>query len=218
MEFLESIGVLALIFGGIYALATYTTNKDNSDRLKKELIKNNNSCINLIFQYNQSIKKGKPIMPYTELMKEIDKIIKDPKERQASINQINSREENKEKAWQEEREKRKIGYKYQNEIFEIFDTNRELSYNELHAKIELKFRLKQEEANKLLKLWKKNQLIKKCYWNLKKWEVGAVLTSDIYSIDKNDMTRDKWLILNNKTLNPESIEEEEYYDDDGLPF
>ena len=155
-------------------------------------------------------------MPYTELMKEIDKIIKDPKERQASINQINSREENKEKAWQEEREKRKIGYKYQNEIFEIFDTNRELSYNELHAKIELKFRLKQEEANKLLKLWKKNKLIEKCYWNSKKWEVGAVLTSDIYSIDKNDMTRDKWLILNNKILNPESIEEKEYEDD--LPF
>lgn len=216
MEFLESIGVLSLIFGGIYALTTYTKNKDNSDRLKNELIKNNNSCKNLIFQYNQSINKGKPIMSYPELMKEIDKIIKDPKERQASINQINSREDYKEKARQEEREKRKIGYKYQNEIFEIFDTNRELSYNELHAQIELKFRLKQEEANKLLKLWRKNQLIEKCYWNSKKWEVGSVLTSDIYSIDKNDMTRDKWLILNNKTLNPESVEEEEY--DDGLPF
>lgn len=216
MEFLESIGVLALTSVGIYAIVTYTTNKDNSDRLKKELIKNNDSCKNLIFQYNQSIKKGNPIMSYAELMKEIDKIINDPKERQASINQINSLEEIKEKAWQNAREKRKIGYKYQNEIFEIFDTNRELSYTELHTKIELKFRLEQEEAHKLLMLWEENRLVEKCYWNSKKWEVGDVLTSDSYSIDKNDMTRRKWLTLNNKILDPESIEEKEYEDD--LPF
>jgi hypothetical protein len=216
MELLESIGILSLIFGGIYFLLNNNKNKEYSQRLKNELIKNNSSCNNLIFKYNQSIDKGKPIMTYTELMKEIDIIIKDPAERQESINRINRIEDNKEKAIQENRENRKIGYKYQIEIFEIFDTNRELSYKELHENVELKFRLDQDEATKLLKLWKKNQLINKCYWNSKKWEVGSVLTSDSYSIDKNDMTRNKWLIINNKILDPISFEEEEY--DDGLPF
>lgn len=219
MGLLESLGGLVLIAGGVYAVVSYSSSKDNSDRLKSELMKNNNSCKNLIYKYNKSVSEGRPIMSHDEFIKELDKIIKNPKEKQQALDEIRFKEEFKEKEIQKQRERRKIGYKYDTEIFEIFDTNRELDYEELIPQIELKFRLDRKEAIILFELWKKNGLITSCNWNKNKWEVGYTLRFELYSIDKNDLTLDKWLVINNKKLNPMSDEEKRYCRlDEDLPF
>ncbi len=212
MEFLEAIGGLSLVAIGLYFLFKYADHKEQSDRENKRLIENSGNCQRLIREYYSSVAAGKPIMTSRQLKKQLNEIIRNPEAREYERKVIERRNESEKKLEQKIRNQRKIGYKYEIEIFEIFDTNRELSHKNLILKIQLNFNINAVKANELLVEWKENELIKKCTWNDNNWEVGIILTDEFFNFDETDLTRRKWLAQEAKTLKPESNEYRKYVD------
>ncbi|MCK4665013.1 MAG: hypothetical protein KAT68_19240 [Bacteroidales bacterium] len=204
MGFMESIGMIAILFTGVYLLLRYLDYKVKSNDVITELEKNNDKCQDLIRRYNRSVIAGSPNMSFRELKKQLRKILRDPKEKQASIENIKRNQENKEKFNQKLRDNRKIGYKYEIEIFEIFDINRELTKKQLLLGIQSKLNVNSVKAEELLEIWNENSLIEICPWNPKMFEVGIVLNSEQLNLDKNDLTRKKWLNQHKKTLKRQS--------------
>lgn len=218
MKFIELIGWLALIVGGGYLLLLYYYYKEESREERDELIANNSKCKDLTDRYNRSVVIGKPIMTHNELNKKLHQIIKDPKEVQEAIESMERNKKVDEERKLENRTMRKIGYKYEIEIFEIFDTNRELSEQELLRETKFRFNINEVQAKELLELWADNHLIKKCSWNRKVFEIGNTLTDENLSIDETDLTRSKWLKKHGKTLKPLSKECREFLDIYDFPF
>lgn len=212
MEFLEAIGGLSLVAIGLYFLFKYADYKEQSDIENKRLIENNGSCQNLITKYNSSVAAGNPIMTSSQLTKRLNEIIRNPEVRENARKGIERKYELEKIRDQRLRNQRKVGYKYEIEIFEIFDTNRELSHQNLISMIQLKFNLSAIKVSELVAKWKENQLIDKCSWNDNNWEVGLILTKEYFKIDETDLTRSKWLEQEGKTLKPESNEYRKYFD------
>lgn len=217
MGFFESVGWLALIAGGVYVLLLFMSNKEDYKRERGKLIANNDKCQHLIYTYNKSVTDGKPIMTRDELTKRLNQTLTDPVEENKALEKIKRIKELDERMIQKKRERRKVGYKYEIEIFEIFDTNHELSKQELLSEIKYKFHANDIQADELLKLWKANYLVEICAWNKEKWEIGDTLTYESSNIDETDMTRVKWLEQQGKTLKPESQEYQDYINS-CLPF
>lgn len=212
MDIVTSIGWLTIIaiVGGV--IFHFMTKKEMSETEYRRLVKNNDKCQELIRKHNNAVAEGRSVLSNTEFQKQLQKILKDPNERQQALDKIEQREKEKAELELDRRNRRKIGYKYETEIFEIFDIERELNHEALIEKIKFKFNTNDNQALKLLRIWYDNGLVSKCNWATKKWEIGYVLTSDIYKIDDNDLTRDTWLKQNGKTLKPESREYLRYYD------
>ncbi len=213
---LEAIGLLAIIFGGIYLYLRSLTNKEREERKNAELIKFSEKSKSLIRDYNSAVSEGKPIITHYELRKQLNRIMNDPQEHQSSIEKM----EKNTKADEDLRERfnqitigyRKVGYLYEIAIFEIFDTRRALQKSQIIPEIQKRFSMGVIEAEGLMKVWKENSLIRTCSWDENLWEVGETLSSESYQITKYDMTRNKWLETNGKRLEPESQEEKAYWD------
>lgn len=204
MGFIELVGWFAISAIGFCLLLLYVSNKKKLDDEKDKLIANNDKCQALINRYNNSVIDEKPIMTYSELKKKLHQILKDPDEVQEALERIKWKEKLDEEYEQMRRERRKVGYKYEIEIFEIFDTNRELSELELISRIESKFNINTLGAAELLKLWSANKLVMLCSRETKYWKIGYTLTLESSNIDKTDLTRAKWLNQQGKTLKPGS--------------
>jgi hypothetical protein len=202
MDIVTSIGWLAImaIAGGI--IFHFISKKDSEEWENRKLIPNNDKCQDLIRKHNQAVMEGRPALPHHAFQKELKKILQDPKEKQQALDRIAQKEKEKEEQELERRNRRKVGYKYETEIFEIFDTEHVLDQEVLIKKIKLRYNTDDNQAMKLLKIWDENGLISETDWKSKKWKVGNVLTLDIYKIDATDLTRKTWLEQHGKTLKP----------------
>ncbi|WP_188049348.1 hypothetical protein [Flavobacterium sp. GP15] len=191
----------------IYALINISERSKSKDVERQNMIKNSTTCKNLIFNYEISVKKGKPILTKEQLEKKISEILKDKDEKIVIAENICSKEKRALEIEQNKRNKRKIGYKYQDYIFYIFDDNRELSRVELLDGIAEQLKITSiGEDIKILEIWQFNNLINKCHWNENKYEIGDVLTDDYYKIDVEDITWKDWLKNKNIQLKPQSPE------------
>jgi hypothetical protein len=225
MGFAEAIGWLVLVLGAGYLLLYSFASKKSKKRETKDLILNNVRCKEVINSVNKATfsKNGKllrvednPIFDdqgeiiNKQLKKELLGIINDPIEREKAIDNIKKIQTDKEKREREARDRRKIGYKYEIEIFEIFGNKRELTQIELIKLIESKFHIDGGNALVILKIWEDNELVEKCDWNPNNFEIGWTLTIAGANLDKNDLTWGKWLKQNGLTLEPESKEYMDY--------
>lgn len=200
MGFIEAIGWLTIIIGGIFLILRNMSNRERIDHEKSELIANNDHCQDLINKFNHSVISGNPIMTNRELKKKLYQILSDPNEEHEALERIKRKKKYEEELHQEKRLKRKVGYKYEIEIFEIFDVNYEKSKKDLLTAIKTKYNLDTVQANELYKLWDSNDLIELCPWNSHNCIIGQTLTTNALIIDNTDLTREKWLQQNGKTL------------------
>ena len=203
---LEAIGGLTLVFGGGWLLILFMQSKENTKESKKQLIKESWTCQDLIYDYRKSVKEGKPFMTNKELEIKLNEIISRPEEL-AEIERYKEEKRIRAEQIKEQAKRNRIfGYKHENQIFEIFHTSRELPKKFLIAAIKDRYHLSEEESKKIWKLWRKHELIKKCPWNKKKWEVGYILNRENSNLDKDDLTRTKWLEQKGLQLIPHSPE------------
>ena len=195
-----------------YLLLRYLTDRDKSERENKILIKNNDKCRDLISERNWAMRKGEPALTYEELNKRLNQILKQPGEIENALENMRKHENSESQSKQWRRDKRKIGYKYEIEIFEIFNTDREVTKEYVIERAQAKFNTTPEKAIALFDLWQVNQLVQQCHWDKDKWEVGTILSDTFYSLDENDLTQSKWLLANNKKLKPVSEAYKKYVD------
>lgn len=211
-EFLEAIGAISLILLGLYFFMQNDLQKAQRDKKISEFAKHSWTAKILIYDYYKSVNNGNPIMSKKEYNKTLSKILNNPIEIKLVNESIKESIDTENRFKEENKIKRKVGYKYDVEIFEIFDLNRELPLTELLRKIEYKLNKNENQSNEILNIWIENSLINNCPWDNNLYEVGNVLISDYYKLDENDITRKKWLEINNKTLNSESLESLKYFD------
>lgn len=212
---LESIGGISLIVLSIYFLLQYQSAKENKERNRKELIKYSFTAGNLTRKYAKSINAKNPIMTERKYNRTIDSILEDEKD---AIRRRIAEEENQKLKYQTElRIKRKLGYRFENFIFSIFNDNRELDKQSIIEGICIEMNIRSiEESEELFKKWIENELISLCEWNKNKYEIGIILTSRMYKLHSEDIVWKEWREKNNITLKPISQEYKNY--DDGLPF
>lgn len=211
-EFLEAIGAISLILLGLYFFMQNDLQKAQRDKKISEFAKYSWTAKILIRDYYKSVNNGNPIMSKNEYNKTLNKILNNPLEIKLVNESIQKNIESESRIKEENRIKRKVGYKYDVEIFEIFDLNRELSLAEILKKMECELNKNENQSNEILNIWIKNKLITKCPWDNNLYEVGDVLIDDYFKLDENDITRKRWLEINNKTLNSESLESLKYFD------
>ena len=210
---LESIGFLTVVGVVIYFLINNTDSNAQKKRIEGELIENSYACQSLIREFNKCHSNGKPLMSNELLRKKLREIIKDPQEKQRITENILNKKTQIKKDEEERLRRIKVGYKYDEQIFEIFDNNRELSKTELMQSIKEKFRFNNlEESENLFEIWSKNWLISTCLWNRANWEIGSTLDRS-YDRSTGDITYDVWLKERNIILKPESDEYDEYFKD-----
>jgi hypothetical protein len=186
MSLLHSIGFLAVIAVLVYLLLSYFDSRQESDHEFKELSKYNDKCRKLTSE--QFIPKKK--LEYRELEKRMKQILKDPREVENALENKAKEKENDKINEQRKRDRRKIAYKYENELFEIFGTSYEITESQLLDGIKAKFRLNQEEAYELINSLNAELILMS---GTTKCTLGPALTYDALCIDENDMSFDKWL-------------------------
>lgn len=212
---LESIGFLSIIFILLLLFTKHLESKEVKKREDEEKIKNSYACQDLIIKHNESIRDGKPTLTNSKLNKKLQKTINDPKEKELIKERIhqnniyNKQRLDEDKRFQEKR--LRIAYKYFEEIFEIFNDNRELSKTELLESINIKFKcINMEETEKIFKIWNENWLITNCNWNKLNWEISDVLNPRFREFAFGDVSYNQWLKDNNIILKPVSKEFKKY--------
>lgn len=195
MSLLHSIGFLTVIAVLVCLIIYYAEWMQETDRKFKELCKYNDKCRKLTS--DQFIPKKK--LEYSELKKRMKQILKDPEEVENALENIAKEKENDQIIEQKKRDRRKIAYKYEEELFEIFGNRHEITVNELFEGIKSKFRLNQEETYELINYLNANRILSS---GTTIFTLGPALTYEALCIDENDMSFDKWLELQKN--NPEN--------------
>ena len=209
---LESIGVLAIVVLGFFLFMNYIENKDVNDRKRQNMIKNSWKCGSLIREYNKSLEDGNSKMTYDQLQKKIDEILKNKEDRDEILETIKRKEDNEIERAIENRNKRKVGYKYEEEIFKIFNDNTELSKEDLIIGVRNQFKIHDSDGiMNLLEVFESNSLIELCFWNKNNYEIGYILKYELYKIDNEDLIWSEWIKKNNIKLKPESEELKKHF-------
>lgn len=194
----ESIGILASVLLLGYLYLSHIQSNEYEKIENRQLAKYNEKCRELEYK---SIKNSLNI----DLDKEFKKIFNDPSIRNLAIQKKNIAEEESrqfdEESKNERKERRKLAYKYENNIFSIFDCNRFLERNDLLEKIQYSYGVSKKESENIFTIWEKNYLIgTQSHEHLNMYEIGYILTRDYCKLTPSDLTRDEWLLLNNKKL------------------
>lgn len=192
-EFLQAIGGIFLFGLLIYIMMQYQTNKEETEKSNRELAQHSWKAKDFMREYSISTRNENPIMSRDKFNKRLSEILNDPEERKLINESIKRVIEDKNRIKTENKRKRKVGYKYDIEIFEIFGTNNELSKGELLKSIIMKYDKNEIGANEVLNIWLENNLVSKCYNNQQMYKVGDVLEDSFYKIDEEDITRNEWL-------------------------
>ena len=211
---LESIGLLTIIFVVVLLIANYNHGKENETKKNQIIYRDSPTISNFRNEYAISVKAEKPIMSEKEFNRKIELMVNSKEEKDKYFQRIKDKEQNEIEGQQRLRDNRKVGYKYEQEIFEIFNDNRELSKQELEVGIKQHFKVHRDiEIEELMSIWEENLLIKECFWNKSKYQIGDILKEDYLKIDKSDLTWKDWLAKNNITLKQYSEEYEKYKKD-----
>ena len=215
-EIFYIIGVVTVVFLILKFLLSNSENKENNRLKRSEMIQKSLACKSFIYKYEKSVKEGKPIMTISELNKAIDDYLKTPEAKDEIQQNIDSELSFKKKHELFINENKKVKYKYENEIYNIFNAQHELNKVVLIDSIEQTYRIeKKEEVEKIIELWLKHQLIEICHWNKTNYTIGFTLSNDLYN-PIEDLNWERWLKENEIQL----IYSKEYQDyiNEPLPF
>lgn len=201
---MESIGWLAIIGLSIFLYLKYLDKKSRIEREKDELIPYSTKCKEILREHHSNIS-GKKLNSYN-LNKILYRVLDDPKELKEAQDNYYLEKKRFDDLILINRNKRKVGYKYDEVIFEIFDDNFEISNQDIRSGIKTKYNKDEDEIDKLLRIWEENNLVNICIWNQNNWQIGDTLTSPYMKIDEGDLTREKWLKIHNKVLKNPSKE------------
>lgn len=192
-DIFHNIGVMSVIALVFYL---YLRRLSNNERKKEE----NRTLARFSNKGEEVLKKE---LSEFEFDKELNKVFRDSKEKEAAINKKREYDE-RHLAYQlaneqEQKENRKFGYKYENDIFEIYNIDDELSTMEIIIRISDHYNIHTSEAEDILELWHRNSLLSYSRKN-DIYSIGLILTSEYFSLTESDLTRSKWLKINNKEL------------------
>src|SRR5690554_5809951 len=192
-DIFHNIGVMSVIALAFYL---YLRRLSNNERKKEE----NRTLARFSNKGEEVLKKE---LSEFEFDKELKKVFRDSKEKEAAINKKREYDE-RHLAYQlaneqKQKENRKFGYKYENDIFEIFNIDDELLTMEIIIRISDHYNIHATEAEDILELWHRNSLLSYSRKN-DIYSIGLILTSEYFSLTENDLTRSKWLKINNKEL------------------
>ena len=218
MEFLATIGAIAIIIGLIVLAIQRENSKEAENKKYNELFDNSIKCQDLIFEYEmyRKEKRGESTSlenrirgsntdlrnriirtPNFDIRKECIKILEnDPEELEYARNQIKRKIESEENRKREYKQKRKYAYKHELEVFSIFNDYQDSpSKNEVINSISHIYRLNKEESRSLYDEWLKNWLIEENDSN-ENLKIGIILDSTIGQLDDNDLTYEIWKLRN----------------------
>ena len=195
---LQGIGILFVIGLSLYLYLNYLDQESLRKRKYRSLFEFSAKC--------QARKSELEKLSEYNFDKELKKIFNDPKELELAIdNKLeyesirNTRQEEVEQIF---KVNRKIGYTYENAIFEIFGLDKTISIEQLRSRIYSYYVYDEIQCNKLIEIWKKNNLLRiyrgEC-------EVGFILTDKQYKLTDDDLTRDEWIGKNLNNLNNKEI-------------
>ena len=225
LSILELIGIISIIVVAIYISVKYEQSRNKNDEEDKFMMNKSWTFRDLRSQYEESVRNGKPIMTSAEYEKKKAEILDSKEEKEKVHNEIKKIEESDLKRKIENRRKRKIGYKYEDEIFQIFYDDRELRLDTIFREIRGFYVVAPENydpedtyyntVDSIFNLWIENSLIEKCYWSNDKfendfYEVGKTLTDPYYRIDEEDIILQEWLDDYPITLKPHCKEYDLY--------
>ena len=91
---------------------------------------------------------------------------------------------------------RKFGYKYDDYIFSIFNTDKYLTENDLILRMGQKSLSNKNEIKKLINIWEEHSLL--CRSDNNRYYIGSILTNEYYKLTESDLTWDEWLKINGK--------------------
>lgn len=192
-DIFHNIGVMSVIALAFYL---YLKRLSNNETKKEE----NRTLARFSNKGEEVLKKE---LSEFEFDKELKKVFRDSKEKEAAINKKREYDE-RHLAYQlaneqKQKENRKFGYKYENDIFEIFNIDDELLTMEIIIRISDHYNIHASEAEDILELWYRNSLLSYSRKN-DIYSIGLILTSEYFSLTESDLTRSKWLKINNKEL------------------
>jgi len=189
---LEGIVFVVVVVVVVYISIQYYARQEREEYYRRKITANSLEYINLVGNYNKSVKQGKPIMSKIEFERKkkeiinshtsrlkIDRAVEDEQNRA----QLSAEKYAKERAaylnenLEENTKKRKFGNNFDEVIFKIFNDRWELTKDELLDGIDesrdLPFVYKEGQqyyisemflsSEKILNLWIENSLIKKLY-------------------------------------------------------
>ena len=192
-DIFHNIGVMSVIALAFYL---YLRRLSNNERKKEE----NRTLARFSNKGEEVLKKQ---LSEFEFDKELNKVFRDSKEKEPAINKKREYDErhlaNQLANEQEQKENRKFGYKYENDIFEIYNIDDELSTMEIIIRISDHYNIHTSEAEDILELWHRNSLLSYSRKN-DIYSIDLILTSEYFSLTESDLTRSKWLKINNKEL------------------
>lgn len=192
-DIFHNIGVMSVIALAFYL---YLKRLSNNETKKEE----NRTLARFSNKGEEVLKKE---LSEFEFDKELKKVFRDSKEKEAAINKKREYDE-RHLAYQlaneqKQKENRKFGYKYENDIFEIFNIDDELLTMEIIIRISDHYNIHASEAEDILELWYRNSLLSYSRKN-DIYSIDLILTSEYFSLTESDLTRSKWLKINNKEL------------------
>ncbi|HMG66734.1 MAG TPA: hypothetical protein VK588_03575 [Chitinophagaceae bacterium] len=165
-------------------------------------------------KYQQSLESGKVLYPPKELYKKLKQIINDPSEKMI----IETNKKNKENKEMEisamlkkhNFQRMKIYYLYHELIFQVFDTRKEISRNDIINKITDCNKASMEQADNIFQDCRVF-LIEKCKWN-SNYKIVNEFSERIFSEETEDeiLTHEDWLNKNKKVREAISNDEIEF--------
>jgi hypothetical protein len=166
------------------------------------LIECSEKCQLLIEQSRADSINGIRSLSGTQLNRKLRRVIQDPDEFKKASKKLNNKRKVEAKQRLKLIENRVMGSRYDIAIFEIFGTARSLCEDELWARIRTKFRVYEDGAKRILKIWLDHDLITRSYEKPDTLEIGYVLIAECYKLSVNDLIRSEWLQMNGLELDP----------------
>lgn len=200
-NFFESLGTLVTILGGAFLLLLYHDKKTKITKENHELIDYSEKAKNLKRKFENT--HGSTMYNFE---KELNRLFKDEKERNSALQKrevaLKREAKHKEEVILKDAEKRRFGYKYEDAIFEIFDAYTMLKKEDVIWSIQDYYSINEHDAEVIFESWVSNWLITKMSKMDGFYTIGDTLEDDYFKILESDLTRDKWLQLNYKVLDP----------------
>lgn len=196
-----TLGLFTVIAILLYRFLNANEESKLKEKKEIELMENSHECRDLGYSNNLNFNE---MLSRPNLNKELRQLIKDPKIRNVALKSVVEKKAVKQSEEQGYINKRKIGYKYENEIFEVFDTYYKLTQDEIVESFLNKFSTNRTKATEIFQECLNNWLITRVNTIIKTdevfYSVGLILDYDKFKLTHTDITRDEWLKKNNKKL------------------
>lgn len=209
---LESIGGITLFAVVVFFVMYNIEQKQQFQRDIKKFEQYSFAFSHFIKQLNNALEEGEITM--NSARRQTKRMMKNGEIIEEVESNINQERQRKEDLKNENIKKRVIGTLYQNEIFEMFYDEPELTVKVIMEFISRKHNLvingnkDSNAAAKILSTWFMNGLLVKCRCNPQNMIIGDILLKDYYKFNKEDLTRKDWLNANGvvlKSFSPQHI-------------